>query len=78
VADPVDADRDAKDVAGIATAPVDRQAEFRKLFGTGKVAGEVVVRGDGAEVPILFGPDGTREETFQMVKRGDRWHLQQF
>jgi hypothetical protein len=78
VADPVDADGDAKDVAGVAKAPADRQADFRKHFGTGKVSGEVKVEGDRASVPILFGPDGTRPETLEMVKRGERWHLQSF
>ena len=78
VADPVDADGDAKDVAGVGKAPETRQAEFRQHFGPGKVSGEVKTEGDKASVPILFGPDGKRPETLEMVKRGDRWHLQSF
>jgi hypothetical protein len=78
VADPVDADGDSKNVANVATAPAARQEDFRKHFGTGKVSGEVKLAGDQASVPILFGPDGTRAETLEMVKRGDRWHLRSF
>ena len=31
----MDADGDAKDVAGIAKAPADKQVDFRKVFGRG-------------------------------------------
>jgi hypothetical protein len=78
VADPKDSDGDSKQVANVAQAPADKQANFREHFGPGSVSGEVKVEGDMAEVPILFGPDGKRPETFKMVKRDGRWYLQSF
>lgn len=78
VADPLDADGDSKDVAGVAKAPAERQAEFRTYFAKGTVSGEPKVEGDVAEVPILFGPDGKKTETLKMVKRDGRWYLQSF
>jgi hypothetical protein len=78
VSDPVDADGDSKDVAGVAKAPADKQATFRTFFRDGKVSGEVKVEGDRAEVPILFGPGATKKESFRMVRRDGRWYLQSF
>jgi hypothetical protein len=78
VADPQDADGDSKRVAGVAQAPEAKQAEFRTFFAKGTVKGEPRVDGDNAEVDILFGPDGTKDETFKMVKRDGRWYLQSF
>jgi hypothetical protein len=78
IADPVDPDGDTKDIAEIAKAPAERQAEFRRFFGPGRVTGEPKVEGDRAEVPILFGPNGDKPETFRMVRRDGRWHLQSF
>lgn len=78
VADPQGADGDAKDVAGVAKAAPEKQAEFRAFFRDGKVHGEVKTEGDQAAVPILFGPGATREETLNMVRRDGRWYLQSF
>jgi hypothetical protein len=72
-----DADRHAKDVANVGSAPADKQADFKKQFEKGKATGEKV-DGDKAEVTILFGPDGTKPETFHMVKRNGKWYLQGF
>jgi hypothetical protein len=78
IADPVDADGDSKNVANASSAPANQQDEFKLFFATGKINGEVKVVGDAAEVPILFGPDGKKPETFKMVKRDGKWYLQSF
>jgi hypothetical protein len=73
-----DADGDAKRVAGVGAAEADMQKQFRDHFGKGKVNGDAKVDGDKAEVPILFGPDGTRPETLNMVRVNGVWQLQSF
>jgi hypothetical protein len=78
VADPQDADGDSKRVAAVAQAPAEAQAQFRQFFEKGTVNGEPKVEGDQAEVAILFGPDGKKDETFKMVKRDGRWYLKSF
>lgn len=72
-----EADNDSK---MIAQAVVDKkiQEEFKTYFKSGKVVGDPVINGDKASVNILFGPDGDKEETFEMVKRDGRWYLQSF
>lgn len=76
--DPVDADGDTKRLAEVMDGGESRHAEFKKWFGKGKVAGEVTIEGDTAEVPITFGPDGTKPQTFNMVRRDGKWYLQSF
>lgn len=71
-------DGDAKDVAGVASASAEAQAEFRKFFGEGKVVGAPRIEGDQAEVDVLIGPGATREETLQMVKEDGLWALAGF
>ncbi len=72
-----EADSDSK---MIAQAAVDKkiQEEFKTHFKNGKIVGDPVINGDKASVNILFGPDGDKEETFEMVKREGRWYLQSF
>jgi hypothetical protein len=72
-----DADQDSKMIAQVATDQ-SLQEDFKKHFSKGKVAAEPVVNGDKASVNVLFGPDGTSEETFEMVKKNDKWYLVSF
>lgn len=72
-----DADGDSKRIALAASDPATAQ-EFQQYFSKGKVNGEPVITGDKASVNILFGPDGTKEETFEMVKKEGKWYLQSF
>ena len=72
-----DADNDSKMIAQVATDQA-IQEEFKKYFAKGKVSGEPTVNGDKASVNILFGPDGAKEETFEMVKKNDKWYLVSF
>ena len=73
----VDADGDSKMIAQAATDK-SIQEEFQKYFANGKVAAEPIINGEKATVDILFGPDGTKEETFEMVKKGGKWYLLSF
>jgi len=72
-----DADSDSKMIAKVATDK-SVQEEFKKYFSKGKVTGEPTVSGETASVNILIGPDGTKEETFQMVLKNGKWYLQSF
>ncbi len=72
-----DADNDSRRIAQAATDEA-TQEEFKKYFAKGKVNGEPVVNDDKASVNILFGLDGTNEETFEMVKKDGKWYLQSF
>ncbi len=51
---------------------------FKEYFSKGKVVGEATIEGDDAKVNILFGPDGTKEETFNMKKKDGKWYLMSF
>ena len=72
-----EADSDSKIIAQVA-ADKALQEEFKKHFAKGKVSGEPVIIGDNASVNILFGPDGNKEETFEMVKKNGKWYLLSF
>jgi len=53
-------------------------AQFAEYFARASVQGEPRVEGDRAEVDFLFGPEGKRGETMELIKRGDKWYLLQF
>lgn len=72
-----DGDKDSKMIAQVATDK-ELQKMFQEYFSKGKVNGEPVINGDAASVNILFGPDGTKEETFEMVKKDGKWYLKSF
>lgn len=73
----VEADNDSKMIAQAATDKT-IQEEFQKYFAKGKVAADPVINGETASVNILFGPDGTKEETFEMVRKNGKWYLSSF
>ena len=70
------ADGDCKRIAGVGKAEPDKQAEFAKYFSKGSVSGDATIDGDKATVPILFGPEGTKTETFHMVRIDGKWFLE--
>jgi tetratricopeptide (TPR) repeat protein len=51
---------------------------FVEYFAQAKVAGEVAIDGDRAEIPFLFGPDGDQEETMGLIQRDGKWYLSDF
>lgn len=72
-----DADGDSKDICNLENL-VDRQEEFKEYFAKAKVVGDAEVNGNEAAVKIMFGPDGDKEETMNLVKEGKKWKLLSF
>ena len=52
--------------------------DFVTYFAKGRVSGPVIIDQNTAEVPILFGPDGTQAETMILTRRGENWYLLSF
>ena len=55
----------------------ERENEFIDFFSKGKVAGEAVIQGNTASIPIKFGPTGKKDEVFVLVLRNGLWYLGQ-
>jgi hypothetical protein len=51
---------------------------FTRDFSKGKVDGPAAIEGDTAAVKILFGRDGTRDETMNLTKIDGKWYLARF
>jgi Tfp pilus assembly protein PilF len=69
-------DGDTQMICDLATDETNR-AEFAEAFAKGKVAGNAQISPDGtqAQVPFVFGADGDRQETMELVNRDGRWYL---
>ena len=76
--DSLEPDGDSKKVCGVADGDDEYKKMFKEYFSKGKVVGEATIEGDDAKVNILFGPDGTKEETFNMKKKDGKWYLMSF
>ena len=74
----VESDGDSKDVCAVATGEQKMKDSFKEYFSKGKVVGDPVIEGDNAKVNIMFGPDGTKSETFNMAKKDGKWYLTSF
>ena len=72
------ADGDVKNVCAVSEAPQEVQADFKKHFATGKIVGAARVEGDRAAIGFLFGPDGSKDETMNLVRENGRWFLDSF
>ena len=72
-----DGDGDTKMICGM-KADSDDWGEMEKYFAKGKIDGEASIEGDEAAVPFLFGPDGTRDETMNLIRRDGKWYLSSF
>ncbi len=53
-------------------------ADFRVQFARGHLNGEPRVSDDRAALHFVFGPDATRSETMELVRRDGRWYLSAF
>ena len=71
-------DGDSKKVCEVADGDEQYKTMFKDYFSKGKVVGEAIIEGDNAKVNIMFGPDGTKEETFNMQKKDGKWYLMSF
>ncbi|MDX2174549.1 MAG: DUF4878 domain-containing protein [Bacteroidota bacterium] len=69
-------DGDTKRLCALKSATED---DFDKYFKMGKISGNVEITDDThAKVPIMFGPDGTKAETMNLVKIDGKWYLSGF
>ena len=74
----LESDGDSKHVCEVATGEDKMKESFKEYFSKGKVVGDPVIDGDKAKVNIMFGPDGTKPETFNMAKKDGKWYLVSF
>jgi predicted small secreted protein len=74
----LDQDVDSKKLCEVADGDEKLKTMFKEYFSKGKVVGEPTIEGDAAKVNILFGPDGTKEETFNMQKKDGKWFIMSF
>lgn len=70
-------DGDTKRICEVAADSKDWK-EFLQYFSKGGIQGKARVDGDKAQVSILFGPDGLKPETFNVVRRDGKWYLSSF
>lgn len=72
-------DGDSKHICEVATTSDEKlKSSFKEYFSKGKVVGEPTIEGDKAAVKVLFGPDGTKDETFNMMKKDGKWYMVSF
>jgi hypothetical protein len=73
-------DGDTRNICALGgLAPSARFAqEFKTYFAKGRVNGAPVISGDTAKVPFLFGPNGTKGEEMNFVRRDGKWYLMSF
>ena len=50
-------------------------ASFVAFFANAQIAGEPVIDGDQAKVPVLVGSNGDQEETMNLIQRDGEWYL---
>lgn len=74
----LEADKDSKMICEVPDGNDELKTMFIEQFSKGKVVGEPTIEGDDAKVGILFGPDGTKEETFNMKKKDGKWYIVSF
>ncbi len=72
-------DKDTRLVCELATDSEFRD-RFVEYFSQGKITGDAQISDDGnsAEVPVLLGPDGDKEELMKLIKRDGKWYLSSF
>ena len=68
-------DGDTKDICDLKNQPAERQKLFKEFFSNGRIEGNASIEGDKAKVKIKFGPDGAKDETFNLVQRDGKWYL---
>ncbi len=76
--DSMEPDGDSKMVCNVTDGDDKLKTSFKEYFSKGKVVGEATIEGDNAKVNVLFGPEGTKEETFNMKKKDGKWYLVSF
>ena len=70
-------DGDTRDIC-LTTESVAAQKDFVKHFAAGRIIGEPRIKNDRAQIPFVFGSEALRQETMELVRRGQAWYLFQF
>jgi len=70
-------DADTRRVCAVRPGSADWES-FRRTFARARLNGEPRVSGDHAVLDFVFGPDGTRTDTMELVRRDGRWYLSAF
>lgn len=52
--------------------------QFIGMFEQGRIKGEVVIKNDIAQVPVVYGPDGDQDGFIYAVKHEGLWYLSRF
>jgi len=73
-----DADKDSKMICEIESQSEETQQMFKEEFSKGKVTGDAEINDNQASVKIMFGPNGDKEETMMLTKKGKKWYLSSF
>lgn len=71
-------DGDTKRICNLANEEAKVKDSFKEYFAKGTVVGEAEVEGDKAAVKFKFGPDGSKDETMNLVQRDGKWYLSSF
>ena len=71
-------DSDTKRICNLANEEDKVKDSFNEYFAKGTVVGEAKINGDQAAVKFKFGPDGTKEETMNLIQREGKWYLYGF
>jgi len=72
-------DKDTQMICNLAADPEFRD-RFIEYFVFGKVTGDATISDDGnlAEVPVMMGANGDKEEQIKLIKRDGKWYLFSF
>ena len=60
------------------TAEHEMASDFAAYFGNGRINGNLIINGDHAELPFLFGPAGDQDSTMNFILRDGNWYLFDF
>lgn len=71
-------DKDTRRICELADGKEKRKKEFVKYFTNASVDGDPIIEGEEAKVNILFGPNGEKKETLNLVQREGKWYLSSF
>jgi hypothetical protein len=74
----LETDKDSKMICEVPDGDDDLKNMFKEHFSKGKVVGAPTIEGDDAKVNITFGPDGSKEETFNFKKKDGKWYIVSF
>jgi len=77
--DPYDEnDKDVDRISYIEAYPPKYKQDFYDTFKHGRIIGEPIIKENKAKIEFLFGPNGSRKETMNLIKRNESWYLSSY